>query len=753
VKSYRKIITMSISGYAIVFMFLVAVMFIGTGLYSKNSIESARAGMLDSNRVSARNEISNAIVLLEASLRRLESSLVEWDELFQQIDHPEYYGYWREHRMLNTDFLPPLVESAELFDRDGKVLARFNNSRFDAQIDDTNLKPRIGLESGRLVMRSFLKVFRTRSPLEEAKGYLGIIQPFLPTLNEFSRFNYVNADSLSLGLAEGESIRLDEVMQRIEFDIRTSAEAESMLEIVRNSVLQLASVIALLCLLFYLLMTYLFSKPLWRISQYVDRLRYSDPGSLEQDIHSLLQVTELEKVRESLNKYHSDLAAAKDNLDRKNRELWKLAHHDALTGMMNRRAFELEFKKSSDLLMYHRVGLGLILFDLNHFKAINDSYGHQVGDEVLKAVSQCIQKSLRKNENLYRLGGDEFAAIIIGSDSADAVMVAQRCMDLINEYDFKNLGILESVRVSCGIAHCQAHELDRLESLQWQADVAVYQAKRPGVNRPVLFSDDMADGSESVFSSWINNAVYEAVVNLAGIEMHYQPIVSNANGEIVYYESLLRIRHDGDIVPPASIFPVVALRHLETEMDQAVIQCITRDLRDGLIPRHTGVAINLSAESLSREDLIEWLHPLKPFLKDYSLLLEITETSLITRMGTAADTLESLRKSGFKVALDDFGSGYSSLRYLTGMPVDTIKFDISLIQGMQEPRLHKMVNDLSAMLAELNFDLVAEGIETRDLLDKVVAAGFNYSQGFYFGKPQRGPEVSIRPRQRSGSLG
>ena len=734
-------ISMSISGYAIVFMLLVAAMFIGSGLYSKISIENARADILANNRVAADDEIRDALAALEASLGRLESSLVQWDELFQQIDYPEYYGYWREHRLLHNAFLPPRVESAELFDRGGEVLARFNNSRFVPRIDPAQLESRITLESGRLVMRSYLVIYRSRSPVDEVKGYLGIIQPFLVTLKEHARFTQVDADSLDLNLDEEESIGLDDVMQRVRFSLRTSEEAESMLRIVRTSVLQLASVIAFLCLLFYLLMTYLFSKPLQRISQYVDRLRFSDPGSLEQGIHSMLQVSELEKVRESLNKYHSDLAAAKDNLDRKNRELWKLAHHDALTGMMNRRAFELEFKKSRDLLMYHRVGLGLILFDLNHFKAINDSYGHQIGDEVLKAVSQCIQKSLRKNESLYRLGGDEFAAIIIGSDSDDAMMVAQRCMDTIKDYDFKALGILETVRVSCGIAHCQAHELDRLESLQWQADVAVYQAKRPGVNRPVLFEDDMADGSESVFSSWINNAVYEAVVNLTGIEMFYQPIVSNDDGRIAYYESLLRIRHDGDMVPPSSIFPVVALRHLETEMDQAVIQCITRDLQQGLIPKGTGLAINLSAQSLSQEDLNDWLKPLRRFLKDYTLILEITETSLITRLATAAETLEFLRKAGFKVALDDFGSGYSSLRYLTSMPVDTIKFDLSLIRGMQEPRLNKMVSDLAAMLTRLNFTLVAEGIESAELLDKVVAAGFNYSQGFYFGEPSREPQT------------
>ena len=179
------------------------------------------------------------------------------------------------------------------------------------------------------------------------------------------------------------------------------------------------------------------------------------------------------------------------------------------------------------------------------------------------------------------------------------------------------------------------------------------------------------------------------------------------------------------------------MRQMETDLDRMVIARVHEDLINDFIPEGTGVSINLSAESITHKDVIEWLLPLTDFTQRYSIVIEVTETSLITQIGSAARTLGVLRKFGFKVALDDFGSGYSSLRYLTSMPVDIIKFDISLIKEMMDDRQRKLVNEMAGMLIDLNFDLVAEGIETEELLQKVDAAGFNLSQGYLFGEPTR----------------
>ena len=623
-----------------------------------------------------------------------------------------------------------------MFDQNGNALAALSDSMFPLRIDVTSLAPMLELNGGTI---SLIVYFPIKRGVEngDIEGYLGLRLPFIETLLKHYSFRFIDPHTLAKISTENRQIPLGESASVLSFELKSSPEVETMMTIVKTTVIQLAGIIGVLCLLFYFLMVYLLGKPLVEISEYIDRLLHSKPGSLAEGVNTLFPVAELEKVRSSLNKYHADLEKAHCDLDEKNQELWILAHHDTLTGMFNRRAFELEWNNAKQLLGRRRVGIGLILFDVNHFKAINDSYGHQVGDEVLMAISSCIQKALRISEKLYRIGGDEFAAIIIGSSPEEELVLAQRCIDSVQDNDFTTMGIREVVRINCGISHCQADELEKLNNLQWQADVAVYQAKRPGVTRPVLFNDDMADGTEAVFSSWISNAVYEAVTHGTGIEMHYQAIVNTSNRDVAYYEALLRIRYEGELVPPSHIFPIITMRQMETELDRSIIAKVQEDLTRHLIPRGSGISINLSAESVAHKDVVEWLMPLTDFTQRYYIVIEVTETSLITQISSAARSLAMLRKLGFKVALDDFGSGYSSLRYLTSMPVDIIKFDISLIQGMLDQRLNKLVQQMASMLIGLGYDLVAEGIETEELLQKVNAAGFNLSQGYLFGEPTR----------------
>ncbi len=714
---------------------LLAVFFSAITLYAINRFEKARFEIEQNNIKLAHEEIILAVSQLINSIDDLSLQIANWDEVFQQLDNPAYYSYWRTHRIFAAKVLPDYIQSAEVFDVNGKALALQSDSGFPEKIDTSQLTTFITLKKGSSNLYMYLPVKRqSNSPV---KGYLGLHIPFIKALTKQHHFHFLDADTLYIKAQENIKISLSDAISMMNFIIKTSPETETMMNIVKTSMLQLSIIVGIICLLFYFLMVYLLGKPLVEISSYIDRLSYSNPESLVPAIRSRFQVAELEKVRTSLSQYHVDLEKAQKELDNKNRELWDLAHHDTLTGMQNRRAFEMEWKKSRQVLSNHRVGIGLLLFDINHFKAINDSYGHQIGDEVLISISACIQKALRKAEQLFRIGGDEFAAIIIGITPQEEVLLAQRCMDMVNQHDFRSMGLKETVRVSCGISHCQADELEQLDNLQWQADIAVYQAKRPGVTRPVLFDSSMVDGHESVFSSWMSNAIYEAIANGKGIEIHYQPIVNSISGKTGYYEALLRIRHEGELIPPSHIFPVVTMRHMETEMDRTIINKIIEDLQQSFIVKGSGVSVNLSAESIVHQNVIEWLLPLADFIKDYQIIIEVTETSLITQLSTASGNLKKLRKLGFKIALDDFGSGYSSLRYLTSMPVDTIKFDISLIQGMLDKRLAKLVTEMASMLTGLGYELIAEGIETEELLKKVVAAGFNYSQGYFFGAPSR----------------
>jgi EAL domain-containing protein (putative c-di-GMP-specific phosphodiesterase class I) len=198
----------------------------------------------------------------------------------------------------------------------------------------------------------------------------------------------------------------------------------------------------------------------------------------------------------------------------------------------------------------------------------------------------------------------------------------------------------------------------------------------------------------------------------------------------------VRIERDGEIIEPSNIFPVIEARRLEVELDRAVVRCIIGDLRDGRVQLGTGVSLNLSGPTLVHEQVCTWLEELRPFLKDYRVMIEVTETALITQIGLANENLNRLRQQGFEIALDDFGSGYSSVRYLANMPVDVVKFDITLVQGLRNESQRNLVTHLAEMILESGHQLVAEGIEDVALLEAARAAGFNRGQGYLMGRPE-----------------
>ena len=170
-------------------------------------------------------------------------------------------------------------------------------------------------------------------------------------------------------------------------------------------------------------------------------------------------------------------------------------------------------------------------------------------------------------------------------------------------------------------------------------------------------------------------------------------------------------------------------------MDRAVLRQVLTDLGAGRLKPGTGVSINLSGPTLVHEQVCTWLDAFKPFLKDYRVMIEVTETALITQIGLANENLSRLRQRGFEIALDDFGSGYSSVRYLASMPVDVVKFDISLVQGLQDDNQRIMVTHLAQMILESDHQLVAEGIEDAATLEAAKAAGFGRGQGYLVGRP------------------
>jgi len=520
---------------------------------------------------------------------------------------------------------------------------------------------------------------------------------------------------------------------------------DEIMNIVIDMLSRMALIIGVPTLLLYPLVTFLIARPLSRISQHIDHLKNDTADQEPPDFGRMLAISELEKVNDSLNEYHSKLFDVHTSLDDKNKELWTMAHHDALTGALNRRAFDDHWRNLQEMFSGGRIEVCLAIFDVNSFKAFNDSYGHSIGDEVLIGISKSILEVLRKGEKLYRLGGDEFACVFVDCNKAAAQVIAERCEKAVASYPFSEKGIREPVRISIGLSYAGEGKDEDLSALQWQADIAMYSAKQPGKSHIAFYTEDMKQGMKGVFSSWINNIVYEAISDGFGISMYYQPIVTLNDLRPGYYEALVRIERDDKVVMPGDIFQLVEARRLEIEieMDMAILKQIYIDLENDIIPPGTGVSVNVSGKSIVNQDIVRQLEKFSRFIKEYKLVIEVTETALITQIDEAAGNLIHLRKMGFLVALDDYGSGYSSVRYLASMPVDIVKFDISLIRSLEDKSQKTIVKHLASMISETGHILVAEGIETEKLLKKVIELNFAYGQGYFFGKPVTRPVIDL----------
>lgn len=337
---------------------------------------------------------------------------------------------------------------------------------------------------------------------------------------------------------------------------------------------------------------------------------------------------------------------------------------------------------------------------------------------------------------LYRLGGDEFSTLLKNTTKKETLAFAELCRRNILAHDFRKYGLSESISVSVGISFSKAGE-DSFTDIMKRADLAMYKAKKPGESSIVIYTEDLST-VESISSTNTVNAVFAAIKDTSKINMRYQPVVKLPSLEGSYLEALVKIEHENESYMPGAIFPIVEGRNLDVEFDLAVIEAVEKDFSSSYFPADQGVSLNLSAPSVINTRVIDLLVKIKINHPKIKFIIEITETALITQIEKASKNISQLRSSGYLIALDDFGSGYSSLRYLTSMPVDIIKFDITMIHLLEsENEEHRnMIVKISALIIELGYDVVAEGVETKSLLDKVIAMGFSYSQGYYHAKPE-----------------
>jgi diguanylate cyclase (GGDEF)-like protein len=403
---------------------------------------------------------------------------------------------------------------------------------------------------------------------------------------------------------------------------------------------------------------------------------------------------------------------------------------DPLTGLLNR----LGGKDAiHDALADRAAGPGVtaLFIDLDGFKAINDSFGHAAGDEVLIEIARRFEREIGSSAVLVRLGGDEFLVVV--PDSDHALQLAERLLKVAADPILAG-GDTTSVTASIGVAIAKAH--DDAAALMRHADQAVYEAKANGKRRIVVF--------DGVLERKVNEAAAIQQEIQAGLindefEIHLQPIVETETGHVAGAEALARWQHPRrGLLMPDRFIPIAEGSWLIVEIGRTVLLAACRQLaawQSAARPQY--IAVNISARHVIHGDLVgNVIAALQQSgAKPEGLQIELTETHLIADMDRAISVLGRLRRLGVKVALDDFGEGHASLGYLRRLPLDTLKIDRSYIEGVDAPHQYALVSNIVQLGRILGLRLVAEGVERVEELDALRRLGCDFSQGYLIARP------------------
>ncbi len=424
------------------------------------------------------------------------------------------------------------------------------------------------------------------------------------------------------------------------------------------------------------------------------------------------------------------------------RQLSYQASHDALTGLINRSEFETQLVTVVDSSRQKTDQQHALLYlDLDQFKVVNDTFGHNAGDELLRQISNLVQANIRSTDILARLGGDEFGILLKHCDEARAMEVAEAIRAEIESYRFNWKDAFLSVRASIGVVLVN-QDTDDVGALMSSADVACYSAKDMGRNKTHLYQrrDVSVRHEEMKWVSRITSAVEEN-----RLELFYQPIIGIGKTNVRsrgHYELLLRMRDEnGDLVQPNSFIPAAERYNLMPVLDRWVIHEALSQLADrnpeADEARFT-LAINLSGTSLSEDRFLDFVidELRKEKLPDGAICFEITETAAISNLSRVIHFMQTLKQLGCKFSLDDFGSGLSSFTYLKNLPVDYLKIDGHFIRNVvDDPVDESMVRAINDVGKAMGIETIAERVETRVVLEKLSELGVEFAQGYYIARP------------------
>jgi len=414
-----------------------------------------------------------------------------------------------------------------------------------------------------------------------------------------------------------------------------------------------------------------------------------------------------------------------------------LAYHDVLTNLPNRLLFFDRLKQALTYTKRYSGFLGVLFLDLDGFKSINDTMGHVTGDRLLQLVAQRLKRCTRESDTIARLGGDEFTILLKGvKTTEDVTTVAQKIQKsitkpfAINNRDFY---VTSSVGVSI-----YPFDGDDAETLLQKADFAMYKAKSSGKNNYHLFNDsnDSSAAKRLTMETELRNAIEND-----DLVVHYQPQVNLLTGRMIGGEALIRWQHPTKgLIMPMDFIPLAEESGLIVSLGEWILgkAChhnkIWQDAGCEIFP----VSINLSARQFREIRLPDTISSMleKTALPPHSLMLEITESNAMQDVDFTIETLQKLKNLGVKIALDDFGAGYSSLNYLRRFPVDLLKIDKSFVDEVPaEQDDASIIAAIVALARTLGLQVIAEGVEEKEQIDFLRSIQCNYIQGYFYSRP------------------
>jgi diguanylate cyclase (GGDEF)-like protein/PAS domain S-box-containing protein len=443
------------------------------------------------------------------------------------------------------------------------------------------------------------------------------------------------------------------------------------------------------------------------------------------------------------------------NERRLKRALSYQASHDALTGLINRREFDTRLQSAVQSAQRREGVFALLYIDLDQFKVVNDTCGHQAGDRLLRDVTGVLQTRVRASDTIARLGGDEFGVLLESCSVEQAMRIAEGIRQAIRDYRFVWGASTLSVGASIGLVEIM-QETQNVASIMSAADIACYAAKDEGRNRIHVY--DASGGSNRHREMhWVSRVTRAAEEHR--LELHFQPIIKVGSTSLpTFHELTVRLRDDdGQLIAPGEFIPAAERYNVMGTIDRwVVIQAVEllRRQRERAGPELL-LAVNLSGTSLNDQTFVDFVLGVAgdPAIA-VGLCFEITETSAVTNLVNATYFMRELKGRGCKFALDDFGSGLSSFMYLRTLPVDFLKIDGQFIGDIaRDPVDRSMVEAISKVGKALGIHTVAECVESGDVLTELQRLGVDYAQGFYIAKPRPIEELGKAKKKRPKAEG